>query len=290
MKLEEIFDEYIHKSEQLIMAKRSMNEIAVNEIKRLNQKKEKEENITGKKNSTHSMDFFFFQDIETGETTRYKNIRSTIDEKIKQIMLQKNKQYQWILSESFEIFRDYLIKTYAYLGYKDKNIWPLKDYGSIVLSELEKKDYSFFLEQAKIKKDIPESILNKFRNTFPNYKNLETCNKLEINLNFEINLIEHFRHIIVHCGGKTTEKDILIEKILKKSGLWNNGKYNKEKYDFISSFFRLNESSDVIILLEVESNNTDGFPNKHYDILDDLINSLISISYLIFNEIKTIVK
>lgn len=290
MKLEEIFDEYILKSEQLIIAKRSMNEIAVNEIKRLNQKKEKEKKVTGNKNSTHSMDSFFIQDAKSGEITRYKNIRSTVDENIKQIMLQKNKQYQWILSESFEIFREYLIKAYAYLGYKDKNIWQLKDYGSIVLSELESKDYSFFLEQAKTKKDIPDSILNKFRSVFPEYKNLEACNKLEINLRFEINLIEHFRHIIVHCGGKTTEKEVLIEKIFRKSGLWNNGRYDKEKYDFISSFFRLKESSDLIILLEIASNNNDGFPNKYYDILDDLIGSLTSVSYLIFNELKTIAK
>ncbi|WP_310557681.1 hypothetical protein [Flavobacterium sp.] len=290
MKLDEIFDEYILKSEQLILAKRSINEIAVNEIKRLHQKKEKEQDVTGNKNSTHSVDFFLIQDIKSGETIRYKNIRSTVDENIKQIVLHKNKQYQWILTESFEIFREYLIKSYAYLGYKDKNIWQLKDYGSIVLSELESKDYSFFLEQAKTKKDIPDSILTKFRNVFPEYKNLEICNKLEKNLRFEINVIEHFRHIIVHCGGQTTEKEILIEKILKKSGLWNNGKYDKEKYDFISSFFPLKESNDLIILLEIELNNKDGFPNKYDDILYNLISSLTSISYLIFNELKAITK
>ncbi|WPR71790.1 hypothetical protein SLW70_01285 [Flavobacterium sp. NG2] len=289
MELEEIFNEYILKSEQLIITKRSMNDIAQNEIKNLNQKKEKEQDITGNKNSTHSMDFFFIQDVKSGETTRYKNIRSTVDEKIKQIVLQKNKQYQWILSESFEIFREFLIKSYAYLGYKDKNIWPLKDYGSIILSEIENKDYSFFLEQTKTKRDVPESILNIFRNTFPEYKKLETCNKLDVNLNLEINLIEHFRHIIVHCGGKTDEKHKLIEKIIKKSGLWNNGKYDSKHYDFISSFFRLKESNDII-LLEIESNNQDGFPNKYYDVLSDLMNSLNSVAYLIVNEIKTIVK
>lgn len=286
MELEEIFDEYILKSEQLIIAKRSIDEIAQNEIKRLTQKKQKEEEVTGKKNTTHSMDFFFIQDAKTGETTRYKHISSTVDEKIKQILLQKNKQYQWILSESYEIFREYLIKAYAYLGYKDKNVWPLKDYGNIILSELENKDYSFFLEQSKIKRDIPDSILNKFRSIFPEYKKLETCNRLKINLNLEINLIEHFRHIIVHCAGKTAEKDVLIEKILKKSGLWNNGKYSEENYDFISSFFRLKESSDIIILLEIESNNKGGFSGGYYDILNDLISSLTSIAYLIFNEIK----
>ena len=40
MKLGEIFDEYIIKSEQLIIAKRSMNQIAINEVKRLQQQKQ----------------------------------------------------------------------------------------------------------------------------------------------------------------------------------------------------------------------------------------------------------
>lgn len=285
MKLEEIFNEYIHKSEQLIIAKRSISEIAKNEINRLIQKKEKEEEVTGKKNTTHSVDFFFIHDAKTGEVTRYKHISSTVDEKIKHILLQKNKQYQWILSESYEIFREYLIKAYAYLGYKDKNVWALKDYGNIVLSELENKDYSFFLEQAKNKRDVPDSILNKFRNIFSEYRKLETCNKLKKDLKLDINLIEHFRHIIVHCGGVTSDKEGLIKKILEKSGLWNNGKNNEESRDFISSFFRLEESTDIIILLEIESNNG-GFPRGYHDILDDLISSLNSVAYVIFNEIN----
>lgn len=286
MELEEIFDEYICKLEQLIMAKRSMKEIAVNEINRLNQKKEKTLKILGNNNLSHSTNFFFIEDPKTGQNIRYKHIKSTIDENIKQIILQKNKQYQWILSESFEIFREFVTKIYAYLGYKDNNAWPLKDYGNIVLSELSKKDYSYFLEQAKIKKDIPDSILNRFRTIFSQYKNLEINNKLNKNLNFEIILIEHFRHLIVHCGGETVEKQICVEKILKKSGLWNNGKPDREKYDFISSFFQSKDAIDTITLLEIESKN-DGF-DSYYDILENLMGSLTSICFLIFNEIKSV--
>jgi hypothetical protein len=287
MKLETIFNEYIIKSNQLILAKRSMNEIALNEIGRLVQKKEKEEKITGSKDSTHSMDFFFIQDAKTGETQRYNHIEKTVDENIKYILLQKNKQYQWILSESYEIFKDYLIKVYAHLGYTDKNMWPLKDFGSIVLSELDKKDFYYFLEQAKTKRDIPDSILNRIRSDFPEYKRIESCNKLNKNLLFTINLIENFRHVIVHCGGKTTDKNSMIEKILKKSGLWNNGKYNQENFEYISSFFSLN---DVITLLEIESNARGNLPGGYYDILNNLIDSLTSSAYLIFCEINELKK
>ncbi|WP_052483685.1 hypothetical protein [Flavobacterium sp. MEB061] len=286
MELEEIFDEYICKLEQLTIAKRSMKEIAVNEINRLNQKKEKTLKVIGNNNFSHSTDFFFIEDPKSGQIIRYNYIKSTIDENIKQIILQKNKQYQWILSESFEIFREFIIKLYAYIGYKDINSWPLKDYGNIVLSELSNKDYTYFLAQAKIKKDIPDSILNRFRTIFPQYKNLEINNKLNKNLNFEIILIEHFRHLIVHCGGKTIEKPLFIEKILKKSGLWNNGKPDSEKIDFISSFFQSKDAIDAIRLLEIESKN-DAF-DSYYDILENLMGSLTSICFLLFNEIKSV--
>lgn len=285
MDLQEIFNEYILKSEQIIITKRSISEITKNEINGLIQKKENEEKVTGQKNTTHSMDFFFIQDAKTGETTRYNHTSSTVNEKIEQILFQKNKQYQWILSESYEIFKEFVIKAYAYLGYTDKNIWVPKDYGNITMSELESKDYSFFLKQAKNKKDVPESILNKFRNTFQEYKRLETSNKLEKNLKLEINLIEHFRHIIVHCGGKTSNKEALIKKILEKSGFWNNGKNNEENRNFTSSFFQSKGLDDIIILLEIEGNN-DGFPGEFHDILEDLINSLTSVTHIIFNEMN----
>ncbi|MFI8606665.1 hypothetical protein ACIGCP_19520 [Cellulophaga baltica] len=285
MKLENIFNEYLTRSEQIIISQKATKEIAKSEIEKLIKLKEKTELKLSENKSNHTTYFFFIQDAKTGEIERYSTNKKTLEDKIKDVFLQQNRQYQWALSESYEIFKDYVISIYAYMGFTDRNKWPLKDFGTILFSELENKNFDYFIKQAQIKKDIPESILNRIRATYPEYKIIESNNKLEKNLLLEIILIEHLRHLIVHCQGMTTDKTGIINNILKKAGLWNNGK-NNENYDYISSFFGVKSLNNTINLLEIEQQNETGFPNKYFDVLGNLINSLTSVSYLIYSEIK----
>ena len=71
----------------------------------------------------------------------FGHFKSTIEDRRLSVILHKNKQYQWLLSEAYEEFEDFIEAAYAYAGYADNNFWPLKDYGNISLQDLQNKEF-----------------------------------------------------------------------------------------------------------------------------------------------------
>ncbi len=82
------------------------------------------------------------------------------------------------------------------------------------------------------------------------------------------------------------EKDF-IERVLKKSGTFNNGRYDNEFADHINSFFGAGEYENTILLLEVP---------MHQDIPIDIYNNvfegtashLVSSAFLIYEELDNL--
>ncbi len=199
--------------------------------------------------SVHNMSFY---DARTGIIKFYNYKKRSLEDYYLHVLLHKNKQYQWLLSEAYEEFEDYLENVYAYFGYKNNCFWPLKDYGNIFLTDICKKDYDWYVKQAKKKNEKePHSILNRFRNHFPALKDIETKNKINVNLSLAITLIEKLRHIIVHKGGKVSSKDEFIRVTTEQIGLYNNGRIAQEHIDFINLFFGKSEYENLITLLEI---------------------------------------
>lgn len=67
---------------------------------------------------THSMPF---RNIKDGEVLFYCQTSLSIEENKKHILRRKNRQYQWLLEESYEAFEHYLARLYAFLGLNGNN-------------------------------------------------------------------------------------------------------------------------------------------------------------------------
>ncbi len=280
MELHEIFDNLSDKITQLQLYQRTIGNMAGEELQRLNEYYESfEDKPELLARSGHRM---LFYDAKTGEARPFGHREISVEDKMKAVVLHKNKQYQWLLVEAYEAFEDYIEDVYAYAGLLDKNLWPCRHFGNISLSELSNKDFNWFKKQIdRIKnKDSIHILLNQFRKVFTNIEEIETKNKLNINLKLTIVLIEKLRHIIVHKGGIVENKEEFIKDVLKTAGLINNGKPNEGYVKFIKNYFGSDEYENNIALLEVRI-----LPEIPIDIsinrFDSLTGKLMSYSFII---------
>ena len=110
----------------------------------------------GKTYSNH-----FFYNPYTGDNTLLGHSEIDISKKIELCLILKNKQYQWVLTEAYELFEDYIESLYACAGYIENDFWPASDYGSVSISDIGKKDLTWFKGNAE-KKDV-KKILSRLR-------------------------------------------------------------------------------------------------------------------------------
>lgn len=285
MNIDEIFESYSNKMTQLSLYQRAMKDIAKKELEKLTEYEKSLEDYPELKERSLSLHNMSFRIAANGEHFFYGHKKISVKDKRLSVSLHKNKQYQWLLSEAYEEFEDCIERLYAFAGFTNNDFWPLKDYGSISLSEIKSKDFTWFEAQAVNKKDAPASIINKFRESFPNIKKIEDKNQLGVNLRLAITLVEFLRHVIVHRGGVVLDKPKFIGRILKKCGLHNNGNVVKEHLQFIESFFCGGDYENTIILLEV-STNPEIPLDTHINILDVLMGYLMAYIHLIYTSLK----
>jgi hypothetical protein len=279
MGLEDIWNKLSEKMTELQLFQRTIQKMAEEELKTLNKYyKSLEDKPELLELSGHRM---LFYDAKTGEARTFGRRKISVEDRMKAVVFHKNKQYQWLLAEAYEAFEDYVEDVYAYAGLLDSNLWPLRDFGNISLSELSNKDFSWFRSQVDaIKKDKHQHILNQFRKDFSDIDNIEIINKFKINLKLAIILIEQLRHRIVHVSGIVGDKDKFIELVLNKAGLYNNGRPKKEYVEFIKIYLGDKNYEHNIQLLEVGI-----LPEIPIDIqfnrFDNLTGYLMAYSYII---------
>lgn len=286
MKLDQIWATYSDRMSEIELLHRSTKDLANRELRKINEYagsiKDNDE-LKELSSSHHNMSF---NDVKTGNTRFYDQAKLSLEERYLNVLLHKNKQYQWLLAEAYEEFEDFLENVYAFYGYVNNTFWPLKDYGSITLSELANKDFDWHAKQAKNKKDTPKSILNKFRSQFPELVKIEQNNVLKTNLSLAITLIEKLRHIIVHKGGKVDSKEEFIKLVTQESGVYNNGNISQENLDLINLFFGENEYENLITILEVRVQPEIPL-DIHVNLFGKLTNYLMAYAFLVCEIIKS---
>jgi len=289
MTLEEIYKEYCIKIAYVELHQRSINNITNEELKKLKNNKDAFEQIPSL-SLPASVDNFYFRDAENGTSTLLAYAECSAEEMIDITIHHKNRQYQWLLAEAYEVYEDFLKNIYAYLGFKNNELWVLSDFGSITLKDIKTKDFYYFQNQSKNKKGIPQTILSRLRNILPKYDSIETNNKIDSDIKLGIILIEKLRHVIVHCGGMVKDKKGFIELVLKDAGLFNSGKYKQKIVESISRFFGEGPYSNTILLTEVKGIPLYGVPPQimtgEINVLEILINVLLASAYAIYKEIK----
>lgn len=198
-----------------------------------------------------SMRKMFFRDLRNGDHVSYGNKSFSPKEMIYHLHLRKNKQYQWLLVEAYEVFEKFLVHVYAYCGFNFHDCWPLKDYGNITLSELRSQSFQWHMEQARKKKDLPFSVLSVLRRRFPPVPLIEKQNYRAIDLSFAIAFIAKLRHQIVHNRGWAESRDVLVNKVATQIGRYNNGEVPAEISEFARDYFGDGDYENMIALVEV---------------------------------------
>lgn len=285
MEMQEIFDSYSNKIAQLHLYQRAIQKIAKNELKKLNEYEQSIEYSPDLKELSSSYDNISFRRAKDGEHIFFGMFKRTLEERKNAVVLHKNKQYQWLLAEAYEAFEDFLENAYAFAGFNDNNFWPLQDYGNISLKKVQEKPLSWFVTQAKKKNDTPSSIINKFREIFPEIVSVEQKNSLGVNLRLAIIFIELLRHVIVHKSGTVSDKDEFIKRVLQKAGLYNNGRADEKYIQYINAHFGSAEYENTITLLEVRV-----YPeiplDVHVNVFEILSGHLMAYAHLIYESLS----
>ncbi len=286
MELDEIWLNFTERMVQIELLQRVAKDTAKKELQKIIeysnalQAKPEFQNLS---TSLHNMTFI---DAKTGEVVFYKHKELSTEDRYLNILVHKNKQYQWLLAEAYEEFEDYIENIYAYYGKHNRSFWPLNDFGNTSISELDEKDFCWYLEKTKKKKDIPHSVLERLRKEFPSLSYIEKTNKLKVDLSFVVVLIEKLRHAIVHNGGRITNKNDFIKATTKKAGIYNNGNVVQEHLELIDCFFGNDKYENMITLLEINMK-----PEPPFDIhicrFNMLTGFLMADAYLIYECIKS---
>ena len=148
MDLSEIIEYYSSKMTQIHLYQRAMKEIAKKELENLYKYEQSLEQNSEMKEFSHSFHNMAFRRAQDGEHIFFGQKKLSVKDHQLSVVLHKNKQYQWLLSESYEEFEDCLERLYAYAGHADINFWPLADFGNVSLSELSQKPFEWYEEKA----------------------------------------------------------------------------------------------------------------------------------------------
>lgn len=97
----------------------------------------------------YSLSSLCYWNIRTGRLQEYELKEISLEEHIDQIILQKNRQYCWLLAEAYEAFEDYLEHVYAYIGCVDASKWVKRDLRKYSVGHAQGQSYSWFLSNAK---------------------------------------------------------------------------------------------------------------------------------------------
>lgn len=280
MNIAQLFDNYTSELASVHMHQAAVHAEADREFRRLMDQDEH------RRSANISPDFTFhghthcFRVATNGRIFFYGFNQLTIQAQIESLVERTNRQYQWLLAEAYELFEDFLEHAYAAAALSDRNLWPLRDYGSISLNELESLSFEKLLELSRSKKDKPQSLLNPLRSKLQLLNRYESNNALGIDLWFAINFIEKLRHHIVHTKGRINSKADFTEQILKKCGLYNNGKPTQAYLDEIDSFVRPQGGAYYVRLLDVPLESI-GAIQQYVRMFDELSNALPAYAHLL---------
>jgi hypothetical protein len=275
MHISTIYERYTKKISDIYLHKRVVRSVADAELKAFH-------NLI-KTSTSGSSPFAAIQKMmfksTSGSVERFGFYQENADDRIRSITLSVNSQYRWLLVEAYEAFEDFVEEAYAFAGFNDRNAWPLKDFGSITLNELSRKDFDWFRERAKEKRDAASSIMSRFRDILPNFSSRESTNCLEINLKFVTQAIALFRHIIVHNHGRVWDKTKFYGKVFSLCGM-EKAKERGELEDFLNQYFGRDEYENTIFLLEIEE-KVDESICVYHDRFEDLSRLLLAEAHLL---------
>ena len=234
MKLEDILNSYEKNIVEIELYKRLSNSVTGKEVHRLFDLSKLPEISESHPNSIHSIQKMVYNCLRTGDAKVYGLMQSTFEDSMRRVVTLKRSQYNWLLVRAYEEFENYIERIYAYIGKVNKDNWLMEDFGKIRFSEIENMNFSFYLESVRSNNKLSiAKLLSRIRELYPILADIEKNNALDLNVQLMLNLIEQIRHRIVHSNGEIRDLNGFLEKVLKQSGIWNNGNPDEDNVKFI---------------------------------------------------------
>ena len=147
MEIEEILETYIAGMSQLHTIQCDMRDLANTRLQELI---DFEEKLSEKGNEALKQNIYnhwlVIRNPYTGKQEKIVPSKRSVKDLKLSLFRHKNKQYQWLLAEAYELFEDCLEMLYAYAGYKNTDLWPLQDFGAVKFSELDSKKYHITIQ------------------------------------------------------------------------------------------------------------------------------------------------
>ena len=282
MQVSEIYDSLRSRFVEIQIYRSVVKDSTKEELKRLSEYIEQLSTFEDGATSFRSMQSMYFQELTTGQVLRYGFIKSSAEDQRNRVSRHKDRQYGWLLVEAYEEFEDFLELIYAYIGKNHRNAWYLDDYGRAKLPELDEKPFEWYLDAVRRKYGSRHrELLIRIRELYPELKSVEEKNIYNVHVRVAVELIENLRHRIVHSRGAVPDLDEFVTHILKRCGLWNNGKPRPGLQLFIKTFFRDVTGTHTIALGERRSTTHGIGLEAYYDVWDQLVGYLIAYAYCI---------
>ena len=218
----------------------------------------------------------------TGSTLEIGNSAIDLEEKIRLCNTLKNKQYQWVITEAYELLEDYIEAIYVYIVCVRNDLWSSSDFGKVEDDEIGKREVYYRLLKAK--SNPSKKITKIFRNKIPGFKEIETNNKIGKNYRFNIKLIELLRHTIVHNSGRFNDTEKFINKVLDESEI--NGKKRVIGERAVRSYITKVQEEDIVMLLERPSEILGSF-GGYFNRAKFLLSDILEYSLIIKEELKS---
>lgn len=207
------------------------------------------------------------------------------NELIQVLVKNMNLQHQWLLVQAYEAFESFYKNLYGALGYLDMSIWRGSDFGNIRIKDAKNKNLFWYKNTAKrtIGKNSIREILNVLRANLEDFESFEKAKKTKTNHKFNIGLVEAFRHIIVHAGGKI-ETLKLFEAVEQKTGhsLNGNSKSVSDKRTMIASFLETDGDKSIICLTDKKrllAKNNNAQPSNLFKTLLEYLSNHSALAY-----------
>ena len=221
-----------------------------------------------------------FQDATSGQSIFYGFRDITVDQEVLNLVRHTNRQHQWFLAEAYELFEEFVKHAYAFMGMNDPTRWPLRDFGTIQWDEVRSKDYQWFLEQARAKRDAPLSMLRQFRKVLPRMARVEPDNRYHCDLQVAVTLVGQMRHQIVHSKGNISDKKTFAEEIIRKLGY--SGAGMAPHLEFIEQTLLVSSKDGAIYLLNLPAPDSPPPFRFHYDTLNELVRYLLIYAHQVY--------
>lgn len=228
-----------------------------------------------------SLSNFFYPNPQTGDQQLYSHKKTSIQETIDLTYLYKNRQYQWLLSEAFEAFEQFVKAVYVICGVEDADFWHSEHMRK---NFPENPTHEDFAEAAKFL--TVTKILNRVRVKVPSISQYETGHLVLGHLKFYLTLIEKIRHISVHANGVTSDKEKVVIDILRGCNALDGSEAEAIARASIENYFGTGDYENHILLLE-QKVNIHPVISSHINRQEYLANKMLSYSHLLVFEVAS---